>query len=421
MEIPEFPLRSPQALLYHDLAEYPMLYLPFFDELLLLLPVSLEIWQALDGHHNLEQITAIVRAKFEDAPPTMQDDILSFLGELKRRGFLDDTSLFLENAPALQEITYPPVQPDAFATALSLADGFCFYIIACDVEAVQVLRQFARAAQLEENPPQSGSETLLILATEGNHVLATPSDAPRLVLQSQQAYLNAPPSRFEVLRKIPPSPRTETAWIWSQLVRVSAFIGQQCQSRGGLLLHSALAALDGQGVLLAGRSGVGKSTASGRLNSPWQSLCDDITLVVRDASGQFWAHPWPTWSNFYGDKRYDNHRRHWNTKQAVPLKAIFLLEQATQDAVRPSSQAEALLSLLELARQASRYLWRHGSTNLAALVPYQQQRFENTCGLLGAIPSYLLDVTLTGQFWHEMEKALYNPKSQVSSQALSIY
>ena len=32
---------------------------------------------------------------------------------------------------------------------------------------------------------------------------------------------------------------------------------------------------------------------------PWRSLCDDATLVVRDASGRYWAHPWPTWSRFY--------------------------------------------------------------------------------------------------------------------------
>jgi hypothetical protein len=35
------------------------------------------------------------------------------------------------------------------------------------------------------------------------------------------------------------------------------------------------------GILLAGRSGVGKSTAVQRLLHPWQALADDVTLVVR--------------------------------------------------------------------------------------------------------------------------------------------
>jgi serine kinase of HPr protein (carbohydrate metabolism regulator) len=57
-----------------------------------------------------------------------------------------------------------------------------------------------------------------------------------------------------------------------QLVRLSAFLGKEAQAHGGVLLHGGLAVHPGpsgpHGVLLAGPSGVGKSTASRRLPRP---------------------------------------------------------------------------------------------------------------------------------------------------------
>ena len=66
--------------------------------------------------------------------------------------------------------------------------------------------------------------------------------------------------------------------------------------RGGLPLHGALVEHDGRGVLLVGRSGVGKSTACRRLPPRWNALGDDLALAVRRPGGGFAVHPLPTWS-----------------------------------------------------------------------------------------------------------------------------
>ena len=72
-------------------------------------------------------------------------------------------------------------------------------------------------------------------------------------------------------------------WRWQQLARLSACIARETLPNGGVMLHGGLATVPlapgPGGVLLAGRSGVGKSTASRRLPPTWRSLADDVTLV----------------------------------------------------------------------------------------------------------------------------------------------
>ena len=83
-----------------------------------------------------------------------------------------------------------------------------------------------------------------------------------------------------------------------QLMEIGLVISSCAEARGGLLIHGALAKKNNQGIILAGPSDAGKTTASLRLPSSWTSLSDDCTLIVRDDNGQYHAHPWPTWSSF---------------------------------------------------------------------------------------------------------------------------
>ena len=76
-----------------------------------------------------------------------------------------------------------------------------------------------------------------------------------------------------------------------RMERIATTIVDDSLARNGLLLHGALAVHNGAGFILAGPSGVGKTTASRRLPLPWRSLSDDCVLVVRDANGRYWAHP----------------------------------------------------------------------------------------------------------------------------------
>jgi SynChlorMet cassette protein ScmC len=116
-----------------------------------------------------------------------------------------------------------------------------------------------------------------------------------------------------------------------RLLALSLVLARGAETAGGLLLHGALAERDGRGVLLVGPPGMGKSTASGRLPPPWISHSDDATLVVRDQSGRYWAHPWPTWSRLM----FGRGGGRWRTAKAVPLNAVFVLARGPNHGCEP--------------------------------------------------------------------------------------
>lgn len=185
-----------------------------------------------------------------------------------------------------------------------------------------------------------------------------------------------------------------------QLMQLSMVIAREAQARGGLLLHGALAERNGTGVILAAPGGTGKTTASQRLPSPWKSLCDDATLVVRDKQGEYWAHPWPTWSRFL----WGGSGGSWDVQHAVPLKAIFFLDRATEDRVEPVGPGQAVSLLVECAQQASILMIR--GLNKEEKRSLHMERFDNICTLAQVIPAHLLHISLTGTFWLEMERVL---------------
>lgn len=170
--------------------------------------------------------------------------------------------------------------------------------------------------------------------------------------------------------------------------------------QGGFLLHSALAERDGQGFLLAGPSGVGKTTSSLRLPSPWRSLSDDATLVVRDHQGGYWAHPWPTWSRFM----FGGPGGRWEVEAAVPLRGIFFLEQTPEDRIEHVGDGHAATLLFELAEQLVSVLNHSLETRQQRTL--RLLRFDNVCALAKAVPAHRLHLSLTGAFWEEIERVL---------------
>ena len=174
-----------------------------------------------------------------------------------------------------------PPSSKGLPCALSLTDGSKWTICAEDEQAVPIVSCFRSVLRLSD-----GSEPLrklLVLVDDkgrmadyrgGNKVCVLPE------LMGDDGH-------------------------YVQLIQLSMVIAREAQSLGGVLLHGALAERDGIGVILAAPGGTGKTTASERLPSPWQSLCDDVTLVVRDTKGNYCAHPWPTWSRFFGEEAGD--------------------------------------------------------------------------------------------------------------------
>jgi SynChlorMet cassette protein ScmC len=175
---------------------------------------------------------------------------------------------------------------------------------------------------------------------------------------------------------------------------------QSAQDAGGLPLHAALVGRNGAGVLLAGSGDVGKSTCCRLLPDPWQTLCDDETLIVRASRQRYVAHPFPTWS----DRLWRRSERTWNVQRSLSVTAIFFLEQAKNDEIIPLGQARAAVSVFQSAMQVCQRSWKN--------LPLEEERlfrrtlFHNACELARAIPAFTLRFSLSGQFWIEMDRAL---------------
>ncbi len=180
------------------------------------------------------------------------------------------------------------------------------------------------------------------------------------------------------------------------------YIYSQVQRSGGIPMHAALIERDGYGVVIAAPSGTGKSTCSRRVPSPWHALSDDELLVVRDKEGRYYAHPFPTWSEYI----YHMSNRTWNVQRSVPLKAIFILERSQIDEVRAIGQAEAATYIYHSASQVYQRGWVY--LNPEQKNHAKRDTFEIACLMARTIPAFTLRASLTGRFWEHMDKALEN-------------
>jgi SynChlorMet cassette protein ScmC len=185
-----------------------------------------------------------------------------------------------------------------------------------------------------------------------------------------------------------------------QLLLLSLIIGRQVEEDGGLMIHGALLKQQDGGIILAGPSAVGKSTACKRMPSSWQCLCDDMTLLAKDEHDCFWAHPWPTWSRFMNGEPGDR----WDVQSAVPLRGIFILSQAKIDQAEKLGAGHAVPLLLEVAEQAARPIFNSMEREKARAC--RLKRFETICTLAKTLPCYHLKISRTGEFWREIERAL---------------
>jgi len=186
-----------------------------------------------------------------------------------------------------------------------------------------------------------------------------------------------------------------------QMRRVASQIARETMARGGLLFHGALAEYRGSGFIMAGPQEVGKSTASRRLPSPWRSLSDDMTLVVPDGKGSFWAHPWPTWSRFL----YNGPGGAWAVEDAKPLRAIFFLDQAPFDRLEPIHGTQATALTMESAEELTRELLLE-LTDADSARALCGKALSAAKGLAAAVPAYSLKVSLDGRFWEKIEGVL---------------
>ena len=230
------------------------------------------------------------------------------------------------------------------------------------------------------------------------------ADASRALELSMSGVLLAPTTDDPVAVHVPapeePSGGLLPSLIWLSTALAEATVGRLDCSPACGLYHAALASLDGQGVLLAAPGGTGKTTASSRLPARWRSWSDDTCYLADDPRGGWCVHPWPTWSRLLTGPDIGS----WPVSERVPLRAVCFLEQAPADSITPVGRGEAAVRLYAAADQARSLALRQTSPEAAQA--RRARWFAGAAALSAAVPSFVLRLTLDGQFWELIEAAL---------------
>jgi SynChlorMet cassette protein ScmC len=286
---------------------------------------------------------------------------------------------------------------------ISLANGLRIGMFGTDVPASFFLSHLIEIMKLQ---PMIDPSLKILLAVEGNGTSANykicSSDTtvkPKRVL-SENSHWKAIEGKNdnEIICLI--KKRANDFEFYTKLSSISVLLGFLSLNYESMVLHCALAHKDGEGVILVGRSGAGKTTASNLLPKPWKSLCDDVTWIVRDAQGKFWAHPLPTSSRFHGEGPGGS----WDVAQAVPLKGIFFLNQNRTDSIQLIDTADTIRLLMS----SSIYVL---SSLFSSMNPEEKRAlhcrvFEYIYSLSNEVPACILNFSLAGEFWTKMERFL---------------
>ena len=171
------------------------------------------------------------------------------------------------------------------------------------------------------------------------------------------------------------------------------------QHKDGLPFHATLIVRDKEGILLAAPPKTGKSTSCRRISYPWHCLCDDTALITCNEEGKYQVHPFPTWSDYL----YHRASPTWNVQESFNLKAIFFLEQAKIDKVVPIGQGQAVIRIHRSSKEINHL---SGLVNNEKRKQLERKLFDNACTLAKKIPAFILNISLEGQFWNEIEKVL---------------
>jgi len=116
-------------------------------------------------------------------------------------------------------------------------------------------------------------------------------------------------------------------------------IATECVSRGRLLMHGSVIAVDGRAYMFTARSGTGKSTHvrlwRQRFGSRAVMVNDDKPLLQVTKDGV----------TVYGTPWDGKHRL--STNMSAPLQAICILTRATENTIREIKPSEALTMLIQ--------------------------------------------------------------------------
>ena len=133
---------------------------------------------------------------------------------------------------------------------------------------------------------------------------------------------------------------TEAPLMPDRAVRVDGYpvleyiVTRQLARHDGLLIHASTAIVDGGAYVFVGHSGAGKSTMAAIAEAAGARIpTDDRTVItVRDGVADAWGTPW------HGSLVR-------KSPDGAPLRALYLLQQASHDRCEPVARGRALKEL----------------------------------------------------------------------------
>jgi len=171
------------------------------------------------------------------------------------------------------------------------------------------------------------------------------------------------------------------------------------ERQGGFVVHGVLMEREGQAIVLAAASGVGKTTAAGRFPAPWAARSDDQTLVVKGHDGTYYAHPWP------GCKAYPWFEVHYDVPRGIPLKAVLFLVRDPVVEMRAVSFARAVAMLERLVDQAMEL--PDPSIDPDGVGKIRGNRMGNLTDFVQSVECLELRLNQTDPFWEDIDALLF--------------
>ncbi len=160
--------------------------------------------------------------------------------------------------------------------------------------------------------------------------------------------------------------------------------------KGGLAIHSSCLRQKDRAYIFSGQSGAGKSTVVKLTDEP-VLYSDEITLVRKNASGDFILHHSPFRSEFF-------------TPYAPPvgnIAGLFLLKQDSRVFIEHLPKTNALLQLL-----ANIFFPVTGNNPMAEKV------FSLCCDFLNQVPAAELHFKKDNTFWRSIYDEFENPQAK---------
>ncbi|MCD4741730.1 MAG: SynChlorMet cassette protein ScmC [Desulfobacteraceae bacterium] len=191
-----------------------------------------------------------------------------------------------------------------------------------------------------------------------------------------------------------------TVLIQQMFHAVSFVIHNEIIPKGGIPVHSLLLEYKGNGILLVGGSGVGKTTGYRRVQAPWKGLSDDQAFIVKKGD-KYKIHPFITISEC-SENTLPTPR---DINYSIPLKMIFFLNKSDKDKVIQIDQSKAAYEFYNAAILLIKFHYKAFNTN-PELKNFRTAIFNNACNIIESVPSYRLNASLNGQFWLKIQEII---------------